>query len=81
MHLFLSVAHPVVLDATAVPYGNNSFLVQWRSMDSSGLSDYVVKWGPLLKSGLSHIQFDIAGQNQSSIVITGMFYNICLPLS
>lgn len=73
VHIYKHKAHPVVLDATAVPYGNNSFLVQWRSMDSSGLIDYVVKWRPLLKSGLSHIQFDIAGQNQSSIVITGSF--------
>uniref|UniRef100_A0A3Q0SS80 Colony stimulating factor 3 receptor n=1 Tax=Amphilophus citrinellus TaxID=61819 RepID=A0A3Q0SS80_AMPCI len=66
-------AHPAVLDVTAVPYGNSSFLVQWESMVSLGLTDHVVEWRPLLKTDLSLIRFEIAQQNLSSIVITGSF--------
>lgn len=62
-----------VIDVTAIPQGDTSLLVQWRSEVTSDLAGYVVEWKPLLKPELSHIQFEIAEKNQSSLVITGSF--------
>lgn len=76
MMCFVSVARTVISDVTAIPRDDRSLLVQWRSLVSSSLTGYVVEWRPLLKTDLSLIQFEIADRNQSSIAITGMFYNI-----
>ena len=65
------VAQTAILDVTAVPHDNRSLLVQWTSVVTSGLTGYVVEWRPLLKTGLSHTQFERVDKNQSSLVITG----------
>ncbi|KAF3692181.1 Granulocyte colony-stimulating factor receptor [Channa argus] len=61
----------VISNITAIPRGDHSLLVQWQSNDTFCLTGYVVEWRPLLKSDLSLIQFEIADQNQSSLVISG----------
>uniref|UniRef100_A0A3B4YYQ3 Interleukin-6 receptor subunit beta-like n=1 Tax=Stegastes partitus TaxID=144197 RepID=A0A3B4YYQ3_9TELE len=65
--------HAFFLSFFAIPHGDRSLLVQWRSVPTSDLAGFVVEWKPLLKPGLSHIQFEIADKNQSSLVITGSF--------
>ncbi|KAM3614634.1 uncharacterized protein V6R79_017249 [Siganus canaliculatus] len=69
----LPKAHAVISDVSAFPHDDRSLLVQWRSLVSHGLTDYVVEWRPLLKSDLSDIHFEIAQANQSSIVVNGSF--------
>lgn len=68
---YKSVAQTGILDVAAVPRDNRSLLIQWSTVVPSGLSGYVVEWRPLLKTGISHIQFENLEQNQSSLVITG----------
>lgn len=70
---FVSAAVAAVLDVTAVPQDDISFLVQWKRGAPSGLTGYVVEWKPLLADN-SHIQFETADKNQSGLIITGMFY-------
>lgn len=62
-----------VSDVTAVPRDDRSLLVRWLSEVTSDLTGYMVEWRPLLQAGLSHIQFEAADKNQSSLVITGSF--------
>lgn len=69
--LLFSVAQSAVLDVAAVPHDNRSLLIQWSSEVPSSLIGYVLEWSPLLKTDLSHIQFEILDRNQSSLVITG----------
>ncbi|PWA20704.1 hypothetical protein CCH79_00011518, partial [Gambusia affinis] len=66
-------AHTAVMDVTAVPHDDKSFLVQWTAEVTLGLTDYVVEWKPLLNLDLSHIRFEIVNKNQSSLIITGSF--------
>uniref|UniRef100_A0A7N6AG06 Colony stimulating factor 3 receptor (granulocyte) n=1 Tax=Anabas testudineus TaxID=64144 RepID=A0A7N6AG06_ANATE len=63
--------HTVISNMTVTPGGDQSLLVQWKALDTSSLSGYVIEWRPLLQTDLSHIQFEIADRNQSSLVITG----------
>lgn len=63
----------MISNMTVTPGGDQSLLVQWKALDTSSLSGYVIEWRPLLQTDLSHIQFEIADRNQSSLVITGMF--------
>uniref|UniRef100_A0A7N8YLA3 Colony stimulating factor 3 receptor n=1 Tax=Mastacembelus armatus TaxID=205130 RepID=A0A7N8YLA3_9TELE len=65
--------HTVISEIKAIPRDDRSLLVQWRSVDASGLTGYVVEWSPLLKTDPSFIQFETADRNQSSLVITGSF--------
>uniref|UniRef100_A0A1A7YXE4 Colony stimulating factor 3 receptor (Granulocyte) n=1 Tax=Iconisemion striatum TaxID=60296 RepID=A0A1A7YXE4_9TELE len=60
------------LGVTAVPH-DGSFLVQWTTAATTDLTGYVVEWRPLLKSDLSHIQFEIVDKNQSSLSLNGSF--------
>lgn len=71
--VFQHKAQAAVSDLTFLPRDDTAILVQWRSLDSSGLTGYVVEWRPLLKADLSLIQFDIANRNQSHLLITGSF--------
>uniref|UniRef100_A0A672GQA5 Fibronectin type-III domain-containing protein n=1 Tax=Salarias fasciatus TaxID=181472 RepID=A0A672GQA5_SALFA len=57
----------------AVPRDNSSFLVEWEGAVTPDLVDYVAEWRPLLETGLSHIRFDTAEKNRSSLVLTGSF--------
>nr|XP_057909244.1 granulocyte colony-stimulating factor receptor [Doryrhamphus excisus]XP_057909245.1 granulocyte colony-stimulating factor receptor [Doryrhamphus excisus] len=66
-------AHEAILDVSAVALDNRSLLVQWKKITSAILVDHVVEWRPLLQNDLSLVQFELAGQNMSSIVITGSF--------
>ncbi|KAM4735338.1 granulocyte colony-stimulating factor receptor-like isoform 2-T2 [Anableps anableps] len=62
-----------IVDVTAVPHDDRSFLVQWTADVTSGLTGYVVEWKPLLKTDLCHIHFEIVNKNQSSLIISGSF--------
>lgn len=73
----MSVARAVISDVSAVPHDNRSLLVRWSSLDSSGLTGFVVVWTPLLDSDLSLTQFEITARNQTSLLITGILYSIC----
>ncbi|MEQ2272719.1 hypothetical protein XENORESO_008884 [Xenotaenia resolanae] len=66
-------AHMVIMDVTAVPHNERSFLVQWTAEVISDLIGYVVEWKPLLKTDLSHIHFETVNKSQSSLIITGSF--------
>lgn len=43
--------------------------------------DYVVEWSPLLEIDVSLTQFNIIKRNQTSLLITGMFYTVCIAVS
>lgn len=58
---------------TAVPRDDSSLQVQWKSAVTTDLVGYVVEWSPLLKTDLSHIRFETADKNQSSLILTGSF--------
>ncbi|MED6291214.1 hypothetical protein CHARACLAT_021156, partial [Characodon lateralis] len=66
-------AHTAIMDVTAVPHDERSFLVQWTAEVISDLIGYVVEWKPLLKTDLSHIHFETVNKSQSSLIITGSF--------
>lgn len=73
VRVYLPKAQTVVSDVSAIPYDEKSLVVQWKSLVSSSLTDFVVEWRPLLKTDLSHTQFEISDRNQTSLVITGSF--------
>ncbi|XP_020489152.1 granulocyte colony-stimulating factor receptor isoform X1 [Labrus bergylta] len=73
VRIYLPKAVAGISDATVVPRDDRSFLVQWRSLVSFGLTGFVVEWRPLLKSDLSLTQFEMTDRNQTSLVITGSF--------
>lgn len=73
----MSSAHTAIMDVTAVPHDDRSFLVQWTAEVTLGLTNYVVEWKPLLNLDLSHVRFEIVNKNQSSLIITGMSIRIC----
>lgn len=75
---FVSVAHAMVLQVSAIPRDDTSLLVQWRSLIPSSPSDFVVEWRPLLNTNLSLTQFEITDRNQTSLLIKGMLH---VPLS
>lgn len=75
---FVSVARTMISDVRVTPQDDRSLLVQWRSPISSSLTGFVVEWRPVLKTDLSLTQFEITDRNQTSLVITGMFYSICI---
>ncbi|XP_061574458.1 granulocyte colony-stimulating factor receptor [Cololabis saira] len=61
-----------IQSVTAVPCDHDrSLLVQWTSVETSGLMGYVVEWRPLLKTNLSYIRFDTVDKNYSTLVISG----------
>lgn len=74
----MPVAHKAISDITAVPCNDRALLVQWKNLDISSLTGYVVAWRPLLKTDLSLTQFEIAERNKSSLIITGKFPSICI---
>ena len=76
--LSVPLALTVISDVSAVPQDDRAFLVQWKNTDISSLIGYVVEWRPLLTTDLSLTQFEMTDRNQSSLIITGMFYNICV---
>lgn len=76
--VLFSVARTVILDVSAIPHDDRSLLVQWRSLVSSSPSDFVVEWRPLFNTDLSLTQFEITDRNQTSLVIKGTFYSICI---
>lgn len=57
----------------AVPQDDSSIQVQWKSAVTPDLMGFIVEWRPLLQTGLSHIRFETAEKNQSSLVLTGSF--------
>ncbi|XP_041649322.1 granulocyte colony-stimulating factor receptor isoform X2 [Cheilinus undulatus] len=63
----------VISDVLVDPQDDRSFLVQWKSPLSAGLTGFVVELRPLLKPELSFTQFEIADRNHTSLVITGSF--------
>lgn len=69
----------VMSDITVIPRDDQSLLVQWKHFDAA-LTGYVVEWRPLLLTDISHIQFEIVDRNQSSLVITGMFYTAAFKI-
>ncbi|XP_062279029.1 granulocyte colony-stimulating factor receptor [Scomber scombrus] len=73
VRIYLPKAPAAISEITAIPRDDTSLLVQWKSLISPGLTDYVVEWRPLLKTDRSFIQFEIADRNQSSLTITGSF--------
>ncbi|XP_041845048.1 granulocyte colony-stimulating factor receptor [Melanotaenia boesemani] len=73
VRIYQSKVQTGIIDVTAVPNDDKSFLVQWKRVITSGLTGYVVEWLPLLKTGPSHIQFEKADKKQSSLIITGNF--------
>uniref|UniRef100_A0A3B3WX55 Colony stimulating factor 3 receptor (granulocyte) n=1 Tax=Poecilia mexicana TaxID=48701 RepID=A0A3B3WX55_9TELE len=73
IRIYQPKAHTAIMDVTAVPHDDRSFLVQWRAEVTLGLTDYVVEWKPLLNLDLSHIRFEIVNKNQSSLIINGSF--------
>ncbi|XP_047455669.1 granulocyte colony-stimulating factor receptor [Mugil cephalus] len=73
VRIYQPKAYTAVSEVTAVPYDDTSLLVWWKSGVTPGLIGYVVEWIPLLETGPSHSQFEIADKNQSSLVITGSF--------
>lgn len=68
----------MISDVTVIPQDDRSLLVQWSSLVSSSPIDFVVEWRPLLETELSFTQFEITDRNQTSLVISGMFYSICV---
>lgn len=60
-----------IMDVTAVPHADRSFLVQWTADSNSDLIDYVVEWKPLLNTDLCKINFEIVNKSQCSLIITG----------
>ncbi|XP_040900935.1 granulocyte colony-stimulating factor receptor [Toxotes jaculatrix] len=73
VRIYQTKALTVISDLAAVPCDDDALLVQWKNMDISSVTGYVVEWSPLLKTDLSLTQFEIAGRNQSSLIITGSF--------
>lgn len=61
----------VISAVTAIPHDERALRVQWRNMDISSLTGYVVEWRPLLKADFSLTKFEIVDRNQSSLIITG----------
>lgn len=66
---------------TAIPHDERALRVQWRNMDISSLTGYVVEWRPLLKADFSLTKFEIVDRNQSSLIITGMSYKAAAGLA
>ncbi|XP_034029954.1 granulocyte colony-stimulating factor receptor [Thalassophryne amazonica] len=66
-------ARTALSNVTVRPHDDKSMLVQWTSLASSDLSDYVVEWKPLLDEGLASLRFAVADRNQSGLLITGSF--------
>ncbi|XP_039974588.1 granulocyte colony-stimulating factor receptor isoform X2 [Xiphias gladius] len=73
VRIYIPKAHKAISDITAVPCNDRALLVQWKNLDISSLTGYVVAWRPLLKTDLSLTQFEIAERNKSSLIITGSF--------
>ncbi|KAA8591763.1 hypothetical protein FQN60_017137 [Etheostoma spectabile] len=73
VRIYLPKASSVISDVTVLPRDDRSLLVQWRSLDSSILTGFVVEWRPLLETDLSLTQFEITDRNQTQFLITGSF--------
>ncbi|XP_029360223.1 granulocyte colony-stimulating factor receptor isoform X2 [Echeneis naucrates] len=63
----------VISDIKVIPRDDQALLVQWKSVDTSTITGYVVEWRPLLKADLSLSQFENVDKNESSFIITGSF--------
>lgn len=62
-----------ILHVEAVPQDDSSLRVRWKSASIPDLVGYIVEWRPLLETGLSHIRFESADKNKSSLLLTGSF--------
>ncbi|XP_015230169.1 PREDICTED: interleukin-6 receptor subunit beta-like [Cyprinodon variegatus] len=73
IRIYQPQAQMAIMDVTAVPHADRSFLVQWTADSNSDLIDYVVEWKPLLNTDLCKINFEIVNKSQCSLIITGSF--------
>lgn len=73
VRIYQPKAHTAVVNVSADPYDDRSFLVQWTAKVTPGLTGYVVEWKPLLEPYLCHTHFELVNKSQSSLIITGSF--------
>ncbi|XP_027005581.1 granulocyte colony-stimulating factor receptor [Tachysurus fulvidraco] len=55
-----------------LPQTEESLLVQWKSPDTSAISEYVLEWKALCGTNSNHVSFEIMGGNQTSFVVSGL---------